>query len=306
MHFVAVLNRDGGTFRTMDLEAFAASVERILEAHGHTVECRLVAGKDLIAELERAATSGADVLLAGGGDGTVSAAAGMAFLSGITLAVLPAGTMNLFARELNLPLDLEAALEAIAVSPMRQVDVATANGRPFVHQFSVGLHTRLVRIREQISYSSRYGKMLATVRAFVSAVLRPPRFQIELHTVSGTKYGEASAVSVSNDPLPDGVVLSDPDVLTRGTLGLYVARPMTIAGVVHLFIDALRGRWKYNPLLFVSEVRTVTLTFPRRKSSAQATVDGELIPLEPRITLESHPGALRVIAPPAAPASAAA
>jgi electron transport complex protein RnfE len=68
----------------------------------------------------------------------------------IVLAILPAGTMNLFARAMKVPLVLEEALEAIADGEVGAVDIATANGRPFVHQFSVGIHARLVRIREKL------------------------------------------------------------------------------------------------------------------------------------------------------------
>jgi len=297
LRFVGVFNRDGGTFRTMDLDAFCAHATQIFAEHGHQLECRQVAGKDLIAELDRAAASGADVLMAGGGDGTMSAAAGVAFRTGIALAVLPAGTMNLFALALNVPFVLEDALVAIAESKIRRVDIATANGRPFVHQYSVGLHTRLVRIRERIIYRSRLGKIWATIRASFSAMIRPPKFQVVLRTATGSEAGQASSVIVSNNPLPDSG-LPFAAGLTLGKLGVYVAKPLTLAGVIRLFFEVLLGRWKASPLLFVSEVESVTLTFPRRKSSAQATIDGELVPLEPVVELLSHPAALRVVAPP--------
>jgi diacylglycerol kinase family enzyme len=57
------------------------------------------------------------------------------------------------------------------------------------------------------------------------------------------------------------------------------------------------GRWKGHPRVSEREVTEVTLTFPRRKRSAQAVIDGELIPLEPHVHLETHPGALNVFAP---------
>src|SRR5689334_7815847 len=113
MHVIGVFNRDGGTFKTTDMEQFAARAREIFAAHGHELDARVVDGKSLMAELERAAGE-AEMLLAGGGDGTVSAAAGVAYKYGIPLGVVPAGTMNLFARSLGLPLKLEDALEALA------------------------------------------------------------------------------------------------------------------------------------------------------------------------------------------------
>src|SRR5688572_25299715 len=111
MRFVGVFNRDGGTFRTMDMDQFVAEATDILAEKGHTLDAKLVSGDGLIPALEAAvARNDADVLLAGGGDGTISAAAEACFRSGMPLAVIPAGTMNLFARSLHLPLDLPGAL----------------------------------------------------------------------------------------------------------------------------------------------------------------------------------------------------
>lgn len=128
MHFIGVFNKDGGTFRTMDMAAFTANAEKIFAEHGHSLELRIVEGSELEAELERAATA-ADVF-AGGGDGTISAAAGICFSHEMALAVLPARTMNLFARTLGVPLQLDEAVAAIAAGEVGAVDIATANGRP--------------------------------------------------------------------------------------------------------------------------------------------------------------------------------
>ena len=115
MRFIGVFNRDGGTFRTMDMDQFSAEATRIFGEHGHSSRSSWSRASELIAALKTAvARKDVDVLLAGGGDGTISAAAEAAFRSGMPLAVLPAGTMNLFARSLQLPLDLPGALKAIA------------------------------------------------------------------------------------------------------------------------------------------------------------------------------------------------
>src|SRR5690606_177785 len=114
---------------------------------------------------------------------------------------LPAGTMNLFARSLQMPLDLEQALEAVATGEIRPADIATANGRPFVHQFSVGIHAKLVKLRETLTYRSRIGKMLASTRAFASAVANAPAFHADVVTRRGVERRATSGISVSNNPL---------------------------------------------------------------------------------------------------------
>ncbi|WP_204313348.1 diacylglycerol kinase family protein, partial [Klebsiella michiganensis] len=80
----AVFNRDGGTFRTLDIAAFALKAKEIFEQHGHTFQSDIVAGKDIVKALENAAARDRDgVLMAGGGDGTISAAAAVAWKTGI-------------------------------------------------------------------------------------------------------------------------------------------------------------------------------------------------------------------------------
>jgi diacylglycerol kinase family enzyme len=82
-----------------------------------------------------------------------------------------------------------------------------------------------------------------------------------------------------------------------GVLGVYVVKPMPPADAARLAFSLLFGTWKHHPLVSERQVEQVTLSFPRRKKSAKAVIDGELIPLEKRVELQLHSGALRVIVP---------
>ena len=77
----AVFNRDGGTFRTMNMQLFAENAKAVFEKHGHSFASEVVAGKDIVTALKKvAAEAGEHVLMAGGGDGTISAAADIAWV----------------------------------------------------------------------------------------------------------------------------------------------------------------------------------------------------------------------------------
>jgi diacylglycerol kinase family enzyme len=300
MRIVGVLNRDSGTLRTLDAEAFAAAaVLRFAEA-GHRLECRLVTGAEIEAALRLAAADPAtDVVLAGGGDGTISTAAGICFFANKPLAVLPLGTMNLFARSLRLPLEPVAAVAALATGTLHRVDIATANGRPFVHQFAVGFHSRLVRIREGLPYRNRWGKMVASLRALIEALNRPLSFAVELHSAAGIERRRAAALSVSNNVLGPGPV-PFAEALDRGRLGVYVVAPMRPFALAQLLMRFAYGQWQSHPLVSVESVTALTLVFPRRKARVHAVIDGELVPLERRYDLAIHAGGLQVLAPPPA------
>lgn len=296
MRFLAILNRDGGTLRTMDLEAFCAEAVMVFARHGHELACEVVAGSAVDSALRQAAGDDRiDVILAAGGDGTISAAAANAFRSGKPFGVLPAGTMNLFARALQLPLDLHDALEAIAGGQVQAIDIATANGHPFVHQFGVGFHARLVRLRDGMTYRTRIGKMLATLRAIFAAAANPPRFEAEMQTPGGTEKRRVSGIAVSNNPLGEGHIHADR--LDRGVLGIYSAAPVSTLGLLKLAAELLIGTWRDSPMVSEQEVTEVTLHFPRHKRGAQAVLDGELVDLAQTVTLKVHPGGLKVMLP---------
>lgn len=293
----AVFNRDGGTFRTMDMEAFAATAKSIFESHGHTFESEIIPGKKLIKALERVcAEPGDHVLMAGGGDGTISAAADFAWKSQIPLAVLPAGTMNLFARALKIPLDLNAALESLATGSIEAVDISTANDESFVHQFSIGFQPQMIQVRNTLKYRSRWGKRLASMRAFAKAMGRPPKFLVRMVVDGTTIERTVSAISVANNAYGHGV-LPVPEVVNRGELGVYIAGKLTPAALLKLAFTVLTGSWRSNPDVDEVVARKVELHFPHLRRGAKATIDGELIPLPRDVKIAVRAGELKVLAP---------
>ncbi|MCL6707520.1 diacylglycerol kinase family lipid kinase [Pseudomonas sp. R2.Fl] len=299
MKLRAVLNRDGGTFRTTDMDDFCARATQAFARAGRQIECRVVSGREVVSALEQAcADPGVDGLVAGGGDGTISAAAGLAWRSGLPLGVIPAGTMNLFARALKMPLNIYQALDTLAESRTRAVDIATANGRPFVHQFSAGLHARMVRMRDQMEFASRLGKMRASSRAILGVILDPPEFEV-MFDIDGDGRAETrqvSAISISNNSFGSSPLLV-PDDPAGGHLGVYLAAPVPPSGVARLAFDILRGRLKENEAVDHATARTVRLHFPKHRKGALCVLDGELLRMPEYVEIRQHPGELQVIAP---------
>ena len=295
MKLRAYFNRDGGTFRTTDMEAYSAEARRIFGEAGHELDLHLVEGKDIVPTMEKAANEGGfDGLIAGGGDGTISAAAGIAAAHGVALGVVPAGTMNLFARSLRLPLDIHAVLPVLAKGDVEKVDIGDATGRPFVHQFSAGLHSRMVRLRNQLSFGSRLGKISASTRAAVGVILDPPVFEVEFTADGVTEHRKVSAISVSNNPFgTNGLMYADD--LTGGQLGFYTTRPLRPAGVARLAADIFRGKLKENADVTATTVEELELHFPRHQRTVNCVMDGELLPMPRDVRLSIRPGGLQVL-----------
>ena len=297
MRFKALFNRDGGTFRTTDMEAYAKKAEQVFRDAGDEIDCEIVGGKDIVPALEKAAgETCVEALIAGGGDGTISAAAGIAWKAGLPLGVVPAGTMNLFARSLRLPLDIWAVLDTLATGEVMNADIGTADDRPFVHQFSAGMHARMVRLRDAMTYASRMGKIAANVRASVGVMLDPPQFEVVFDADGYVEHRRVSAINVSNNPFGNNSLMFSEE-LNTGHLGFYLTEPLRPAGAALLALDVLRGKMRQNIAITEMRARSVDLHFPKLYRKANCVLDGELLPLGRNVAIRLHPGELKVIVP---------
>jgi len=297
MRFAAVLNQDGGTLRTIDMGGFCNTLRERLEAAGHSVEIDIVAGSDIATALKKAiARRNIDIVIAGGGDGTISTAASLLMNKKKALAILPAGTMNLFARGLGIPQTLEAALQSFADGEVIAVDMASANGRPFVHQFSVGMHAKMVQLREKMEFGSRLGKMRASVRAAWAAIKNPPTLKVSLSIGEAEIVTRTTGIGFSNNLFGEGH-LPYADNPAGGVLGIYVSVARQRHHLAKLFLDMLRGRWRQNAHVEVHQAGRAVLKIHSPAKRFSAVLDGELIKLERETTIEIHPGALKVLVP---------
>ena len=298
MRFAAVLNRDGGTLRTTDLDAFTQRMRARLEAADHTLDVEIVHSRQVDETIRAvAARDDVDIVLVGGGDGTVSCAAGIVSQTpDKVLAVLPAGTMNLFARGLGIPQTLDTAVDAFATGEIHPIDLASANGQFFAHQFSIGMHAKMVHLRDRMSFSSRLGKIMASVKAAYHTVLKPPSLRVSMDIDGKTIETKTSGVGISNNLFGEGHLpyADDPD---GGVLGIYITAARHRGDLLHFAFNLLRGRWKTNTQVQVHTARTVILRTGSKKRHTKVVIDGELSTLEPETRLQIHPKALRVLVP---------
>lgn len=298
MKFLAVLNRDGGTLRTTDLPAFSERMRRTLEAAGHRLSVKIVGSQEIASALDKVATAkGGDVVLVGGGDGTISSAAARLMGKDKALAILPAGTMNLFARSLGIPQNLDAAVQAFAAGEIVAVDIASANGQPFVHQFSIGMHAKMVRIREKMDFGSRLGKIRASARAAWATINNPPAMSVTLTIGEAEVLTRASGIGVTNNLFGENH-LPYADDPAGGILGIYVTMTRQRGELMRFFFNMARGKWRDNQHVEIHQADKAVLDIGSASGKLSAVLDGELIRLERRTAFEIHARTLKVLVPP--------
>jgi len=305
MKLALVLNRNAGTLRGMDAEQAARELTAIFADAGHTVTTTLAEGGGVIDGLKAAAKAkGTEALVAGGGDGTISGAAGIAVEAGLPLGILPLGTMNLFARSLGLPADMKEAAAAAAASPPRAIDIGTANGRVFIHVVSLGLHPAMVAEREKREHGSRITKMIGSVGAWVRVLRKPRRFRLSIAVDGRRIETDTIGAVVSNNPLGKGH-LPYADRLDGGVLGLYVTTARTRSEIMRVTAGAALGVLADSPLIEHRDTAAVDIVVSSPRG-VPVTIDGELIRLTGKLAIEIVPGGLKVLAPPVNPPASAA
>jgi YegS/Rv2252/BmrU family lipid kinase len=184
------------------------------------------------------------MVMAWGGDGTVNEVASSLACSETVLAVVPAGSGNGLARELNLPLDPRLAFDAAIAGVDRRIDLGSLDGRVFVNVAGVGLDARVAQRFAEIGRDRR--GMARYVRAAVREVVmfRPDELTIEVggdrHTVrplliafaNGRQYGNGAMVA-PGARIDDGL-LHVVVVTSRSTWGVLRGVPALFAGRLHL------------------------------------------------------------------------
>ena len=297
MNFSVLLNREGGTLKTMDVDAFGQQAQALLAESGHVVAVHIVSSDELEARVDQIIGDAViDAIIVGGGDGTVSFVASKVWQAKKHLAVLPAGTMNLFARSIGMSLDLDLAIAQIANGFRSKVDVATANRNPFLHQFALGIQPRVVQQRDELEHNSRFGKVFAGISTYLSTIVQPPKLTIKLEHDHGVLSEKVSLLCVTNNLYGRGHI-PHADGLDDGKIGIYWAPPLTIREFLKLTSDLLLGSWENNPNLTEIVTTKAVLDVPRVNKKMRATIDGELVPLERKTVFALDRHSLNVIKP---------
>jgi diacylglycerol kinase family enzyme len=284
-----VVNRSGGTAKRMGAK-LAAEIEAAFAASGATAVLALVKGGQ-VDQAIRAASS-QSVVAVGGGDGTLSCAAGLLVNSDCALAVLPLGTLNHLAKELGVPADLRGAAKVAVHGARTAIDVGSVGGTVFVNNASIGLYTRLVRRRDAI----RLPKWLATVPAAWGIMRRMKLRPLLIDLGNGEQPVLTPLLFIGNNRyIYQGRSLGKRQSLTDGVLAVYAVAPRTVLGLAGFGLRALIGR--ADPERDFLALGNVEQFVVSGQGLVDVAHDGEVTRMALPITFRSLPRALTVMVP---------
>ena len=234
--------------------------------------------------------------IAAGGDGTVNCVASGLVGSDRPMGVLALGTLNHFARDLGLPVELEPAIAVIAAGRTRPVDAAEVNGRIFVNNSSLGVYPRMVVQRERMKQGG-VNKWASLVLASARAFIRFKGLQVDMNVEGQRCVCTTPFLFIgNNDYCLDGLKVGERAHLDAGHLALYLAPGATRMDILRMAFGALLGRIRQSPVYEEIKVREFSVA-ARHRRKLRAALDGEVVHLACPLRYRTLPGALRVLCP---------
>jgi diacylglycerol kinase (ATP) len=285
-----IANPASGLGRTQRL---ASAIERRLARRGVDTDLALTPSDGAAAQAAASAVAaGCDRVIVAGGDGTVNSVLGALAYSSASLGIIPSGMANAFARELGIPLALDAACDIAAGDVVRTLDLARAGSRPFALMAGIGFDADVV------SHVNLRLKRFTGPGAYVLAGLaRAARFRprrVRLIWDDGETATDALLVIAANaahytyrwrlaaDARPDD-----------GLLDVVVFRCRSVLDPPAYVIAALTGSHVYHPGLLTLRTRRLRV---EADAALPVQLDGDLAGATP-VEMEVLPGALTTLAP---------
>lgn len=236
-----------------------------------------------------------DIVVAAGGDGTVSTVAAAVAAAGKTLGIIPTGTLNHFARDLGIPTELDAAAAVIAAGNERGVDAGVINDHVFINNVSIGNYPRMVHEREAIEQRG-HSRTVASTLAIARTWWHLRKLTVTLDIDSRREVRRTPFIVVGNGSyVLSGLSLGKRDRISDGKLSLYIAPATGRIGVLSLPFRALMGTLERQEQFETHCASEITMALRQRRVGV--AVDGEVHELETPLRLAVRRNVLKVLVP---------
>ena len=274
----------------------AERLAAIFKASGTDVDISVAKNGAEVSELAHDAARGPyKVVVAAGGDGTVSSIAAAVIDTDKTFGVLPLGTLNHFALDLGIPFDLDAAAQTIVAGFTTEVDVAEVNNRIFLNNSSLGLYPIIVRERQKRERLG-FGKWPAFFWAIIQAFRRYPLLDVRLRANGEMLDLTTPFVFVGNNEYAMELLnIGLRERLDKGVLSIYITHRTGRLRLIGLALRAVFGRLR-NDRDFLA-LRSNEVRIQSAHKRLRVAFDGEITVMEPPLEYRVRPRTLRVIVP---------
>jgi YegS/Rv2252/BmrU family lipid kinase len=238
-----------------------------------------------------------ELIVASGGDGTVSAVAGKIVNTGIPLGIIPRGTANAFANAIGVPTATADACQTILAGETLGVDLAICNGYPMMLLAGVGLEANAIEAASRTA-KDRFG-VLAYIMAGIQQLQQLELFEVTIETEDTIVTCQASAITIANAAPPTSILAQGPEevLYSDGLLDITIFAPANTLGALmasyHLLQSALQNRATMRDDIGYLRARTARVT---TNPPQKVVIDGEIIEAD-AIEVNCIPLGLNVFVP---------
>jgi diacylglycerol kinase family enzyme len=289
-----IMNRRSGAGNKA---ALRQEIEAAFTVAGWKVEFILVGRRDLHSRTRQIVAQAPGAVVVAGGDGTINAVAAACLEADRPLGIMPAGTFNYIARNLQVPTEVSQAVSVIVNGAIRRVDVGEMNGRIFLNNAGFGLYVTMIEQRERDK--RRFGRrrivaFLSGIRCLLST---HPLYAVELvadgqskHCLTTTLFFVCNALQLKDFNLAAVECLQHQKL---AVLSLRLHRRWEIARAAWAALTGTLDQADTTDAFCAGSVRMQT----RRQRALRVAIDGEIVLLRPPLDVRFRTGALQVFAP---------
>lgn len=236
-------------------------------------------------------------LLVGGGDGTIRTAASVLKNRKVPFGILPLGTMNLFAKDLSLEMDLFKLAESYKKFKAVSIDSARVNGELFLCSAMVGIPSDIAKKREEDRNSETLFKWLVLIKKGMDKLSgkKGRTMYLTHHGITEKKFIKA-AVIANNEYEDSGVAGAfKKKSLSDGKLSIYTVNPEGSLESIALLSKLALGSWKSADGLEFFDAEKLQLD--TNHSKITVLLDGEIYNLRAPLHFVTDPASLNILIP---------
>jgi diacylglycerol kinase family enzyme len=287
-----------------DADEAQQTMRRIFEAAGQAHEFLLSdRPHDIPAIAQRAiakAKESGGAIIAAGGDGTINAVAQAVLPSQLPFGIVPQGTFNYSSRAHGIPLETEAAAQALLDAHLKPMQVGLVNDRIFLVNASLGLYPQLLQNREE--HKKQFGRTRAV--AFISGLLslmqEHRQLSLEIEIDHERELVRTPTLFVGNNPLQlEQIGLPEADDVQCRKLAAVIVRAQRSYSLLWLALRGALGQLAQadNVRDFAFRRMTVNPWLGGRRRPVKVAIDGEVLSMQPPLTFKVAPQPLWLMAP---------
>ena len=271
-------------------------LRRVLESEGieDPFWVEVPKSKKAPAQVERALDEGAELVFAWGGDGMVQRCVDVLAGSSVGLAIVPAGTANLFASNLGIPQDIEQAVAIGLHGDRREIDVGKFNGERFAVMAGAGFDAAMIRDAGDGGLKDRFGRAAYVWTGSENLRMKPFRAKIE---VDGAEWfnGKASCILLGNvGKLFGGLEAFEDARVDDGKLEIGVVTADGVLDWSRMITRAVAGSVTQSPFAQTTKARDVKVKLSRK---VVYELDGGDRTKVKSFKVKVEPGAINVCVP---------